>query len=150
VHEVEVIAIATTREAKGSRNFGKMVHGILQYAGSAGLDAVAVSQMREYGCSQEECHAALLRVRAATSHQILANANRAERVHRELPIMLRLDDGSLIEGRADLAYFDGTRWTVVDFKTGEADGRDKAQIHLYASALHQATGRPVRAVILEI
>ena len=63
---------------------------------------------------------------------------------------MRQLDGSLVEGRADLAYSDGNQWTVIDFKTGPSDARDRAQIKLYAMALEQATGLPVRPVLLEI
>jgi ATP-dependent exoDNAse (exonuclease V) beta subunit len=148
-NSVEVISVARTSTAKASRRFGKMVHGILQHAHMSDIETVSKSQMREHGCTEEERESALIRVRAALNHELLAAARRAERVCSELPVMVRVDE-TVVEGRADLAYFDGLRWTVIDFKTGRADARDRAQIHLYATALHEATGQAAKAVILEI
>jgi ATP-dependent exoDNAse (exonuclease V) beta subunit len=143
--QVEVFRTRPKLTAKGTRIFGKMVHGILQH----GLEA-SHSQMREHGCSEEDRIAAVERVQFAMGHEVMAATHIARTVYRELPVMVKLDEGSLVEGRADLAYFDGQRWTVVDFKTGEANAGDRAQVRMYAQALERATGQPVRAVILEV
>ena len=71
-------------------------------------------------------------------------------VHRELPITVKLDDGRIVEGRADLVISDGESWTVIDFKTGSPEDRDELQVQLYAHALAIAKRQPVKAVILEI
>ena len=63
---------------------------------------------------------------------------------------MKLDDGRLVEGRADLVCFDGESWTVVDYKTGETGSDEKRQVALYAHALQIAKKQPVRAIILEI
>jgi ATP-dependent exoDNAse (exonuclease V) beta subunit len=142
---VEVYRTRPKLTPKGTRLFGKMVHGILQH----GLES-SDSQMREHGCSEEDRIAAVERVQFALGHEVMAATHIARAVYRELPVMVKFEDGSLVEGRADLAYFDGQRWTVVDFKTGEANAGDRAQVRMYAQALERATGQPVRAVILEI
>ena len=72
------------------------------------------------------------------------------RRYRELPVMVRLEDGALIEGRVDCAWTDGTSWTVVEFKTGRREKRHPAQVQLYALALGRATGLPVRGLLLEV
>ena len=71
-------------------------------------------------------------------------------------MIIRLADGSLAEGIADLAFrnattdFDG--WTVVDFKTDrEFEGsraQYTAQVALYADAIGAATSLPTRGVLL--
>lgn len=149
--DVEVIRIAPQSAARGSRRFGKVVHGILQYASTqSDMVALSISQAREHGATEDERQDAIKRAAAVLGHALLLECMQCSRVHRELPVIVRQPDGSLVEGRADLAFCDGSRWTVVDFKTGAADNRDRGQIKLYATALEQATGLPVRPVILEI
>ncbi len=149
--EIEVIRIAPDSAEKGSRRFGKVVHGILQYAAThSDIEALSKSQAREHGATEEERNAALKRAASALEHTLLIEATQCRRIHRELPVIVRQLDGSLVEGRADLAFSDGNQWTVIDFKTGPSDARDRAQIRLYAMALEQATGLPVRPVLLEI
>jgi hypothetical protein len=74
-----------------------------------------------------------------------------------VPITLRLDEQRLIEGVADLAFFDGApepAWTVVDFKTdGEIERRlpiYRRQVGLYAEAIARATGLPAAGVLLSV
>ena len=73
----------------------------------------------------------------------------AER-HREVPLLVRLDDGTLVDGRIDLAWSDGRQWTVVDYKTDRREKRSVAQLQLYGLALQRATGLPVRGIVLEV
>jgi ATP-dependent helicase/nuclease subunit A len=62
-----------------------------------------------------------------------------------------MNDGTLVEGRIDLAFRDKNGWVVVDYKTGSADQQKAVrQLRLYAHALATATGLPARAVLLEI
>jgi ATP-dependent exoDNAse (exonuclease V) beta subunit len=76
------------------------------------------------------------------------------RCRREVALAVRLDDGALVEGVADLVFEDDDGWTVVDFKTD----RDVAvrlpeyrwQLAAYARAVAEATARPVRAVVLAV
>ena len=82
----------------------------------------------------------------AIDKEIPAGATR----YRELPVMVRLDDGTLIEGRIDLAWSSGTSWTVVDFKTDRMAKREVAQLQLYGLALQRTTGLPAKGLVLEI
>ena len=67
------------------------------------------------------------------------------------PEMMRLPDSRIVEGVVDLAFFNGSAWTVVDFKTGSAEkAQYRRQLSLYATALARATGAPVRAYLLSI
>ncbi|HXW84265.1 MAG TPA: PD-(D/E)XK nuclease family protein, partial [Candidatus Binataceae bacterium] len=73
--------------------------------------------------------------------------------------LVTLDDGTLLEGIADLVFRapgndPAPHWTVVDFKT-DADltphlAEYRAQVALYARALHASTRASVSGVILWI
>lgn len=57
----------------------------------------------------------------------------------------------MVEGIIDMAWSDGSSWTVADFKTGPADQhRYRRQLGLYAAGLRRFTGMPVAAVLVEI
>ena len=75
----------------------------------------------------------------------------ARTCYREMPLLLKLEDGTLVEGRVDLAFRDEAGWVVVEFKTDSADQlRYRRQLQLYAAALRQATGLPVKGVLFEV
>lgn len=102
----------------------------------------------------EEIEAACSRAEAALAHPLLDRARRAERKHREYPVMLQVDGGRLMEGVIDLAFVEDNAWVIVDFKT-DADiskQRDQYQRQLqwYASALSRLTGLPARAYLLGV
>jgi ATP-dependent helicase/nuclease subunit A len=73
-------------------------------------------------------------------------------------VLLRRDDGSLVEGTVDLAFHedtpDFTGWTIVDFKTDREfeamSTRYIAQVRIYSEAVGAATGSPTRGVVLVI
>jgi ATP-dependent exoDNAse (exonuclease V) beta subunit len=76
---------------------------------------------------------------------------------REAPIVVRTEDGSLLDGVVDLAFRElgreGARIVLVDFKTdAEIDDLSKyaAQLGLYADALARALGEPVTQVLLRV
>jgi ATP-dependent exoDNAse (exonuclease V) beta subunit len=56
------------------------------------------------------------------AHDLLARARSAAARHvcrRESPVMIKDQDGMLIEGVVDLAFEEKGVWTVVDFKTDQ-------------------------------
>jgi len=74
-----------------------------------------------------------------------------------MPLSYRLEDGTIVEGTADLAYLDPDaedRWVVIDFKTSatETDARDKweAQVACYINAIERATGHQASGVVLMV
>ena len=79
-------------------------------------------------------------------------------IRRETPVLLTMDDGSLVEGVVDLAFREDTDefrgWTVVDFKTdrefGAASDRYSAQVSMYAEAVYRATGLSSRGILLVV
>ena len=77
---------------------------------------------------------------SALGHPALAVPAGAKR-YRELPVVVRLEDGTIVDGRIDCAWSDGERWTVIDYKTDRREQRNVAQVQLYGLALQRATGR---------
>jgi ATP-dependent helicase/nuclease subunit A len=140
---VEVIEIDFDSTVHG-RRFGKLVHAVLQSGGGA------AAQGRRWNATSDEVRAAEEIARIALRHPLVAPVPGRE-IFREMPVIVRLEDGTIIEGRVDLAWTDGASWTVIDYKTDSADrGRYKRQLQLYALALQRATGKPARGVLLEI
>jgi len=147
---VETITLAAAEGRPSGRKFGRVVHGILQHADRPGeVDSLAAIWARKHGATDVEREAAAVVARAALLNPALAVPTGATR-HRELPVMMRAADGTLVEGRIDCAWTDGASWTVVDYKTGRRARRNIAQVQLYALALQRASGMPVRAVVLEV
>jgi len=71
-------------------------------------------------------------------------------MHREYPVTYE-SNGDLYEGVIDLVWFDGTRWTVLDYKTGLGDEpRYRRQVTIYGDVIRKTTRAPVRLIVLEI
>jgi ATP-dependent exoDNAse (exonuclease V) beta subunit len=150
---------ATRRARPHGKRFGILVHAVLA---TVALDAndgdiadAARIQGRVAGASEEEVAAARDVVRSALAHPLLVRARSAERVEREVAVMFREDDGTIVEGVVDLAFFEnGAGWTVVDFKTDLAmgDRRDAyaRQVAVYARAITAATGAPANGALLSV
>jgi ATP-dependent exoDNAse (exonuclease V) beta subunit len=113
------------------------------------------------GASVEEIAAGVLAATSALLHPIMRRAAESMKrgeCRREAPILLPLDDGTVIEGVIDLAFRElgpgGPEWTVVDFKTDveltERQGKYETQILLYVKAIRAATGEPAKAVLLSV
>jgi ATP-dependent exoDNAse (exonuclease V) beta subunit len=150
-----ILACNAAGRPVGGRNFGKLVHAVMQRV-RPGDDAervaeVARVQARRFRMPEEEVGWAVKAVISALRQPVFQAAAAAVRCHREYPLILRLEDGRVVEGVIDLVYTDGRSWTLVDFKTGPADQeRYRRQLGLYAAALRQFTGQEVNAVLVEI
>lgn len=150
---------ATRRARPHGKRFGVLVHAVLA---TVALDADDVTiadaariQGRVAGASDEEMAAAQDVVRAALAHPLLVRARSAERLEREVAVMLRENDGTIIEGVVDLAFFEANAgWTVVDFKTdldmGDRKGAYARQVAVYARAISAATGAPAKGALLSV
>jgi len=147
---VETITLPAAAGRPTGKKFGRVVHDILQHAESIEeADTLAAIWGRRHGATEAERDAAAVAARAALLHPALQMPPGATR-YRELPVMVRLEDGTLVEGRVDCAWTDGTSWTVVEYKTDRRENRHPAQVQLYALALGRATGLPVRGIFLEV
>jgi ATP-dependent helicase/nuclease subunit A len=132
------------------RKFGRLVHDILQRANTTtDIDSLAAIWGRRHDLGDADRDSAADAARAAIEylHRLVpANATR----HRELPVMVRLADGTIVDGRIDFAWSNGTQWTVVDYKTDRREKRRIAQVQAYGLALQKSTGLPVRGIVLEV
>ena len=155
--EVEVIPVTEIREGarvKRGRRYGDLVHALLARAeypvDKARLGAWAAADQFGSTLSEADRQAAVDSVVRCLDHPLMAEARGAERVHREYPVTCEIG-GELYEGVIDLAWFNGARWTVVDYKTGAGDElRYRRQIAMYGEALRKVTATPVRLVVLEL
>ena len=150
---------ATRHARPHGKRFGILVHAMLASVPLDG-DASAIADAarihgRIVGASDDEVSAARDVVAAALAHPLLVRARAAVRVERETALMLRADDGAIIEGVVDLAFLEqGAGWTVVDFKTDVelASRKDDyaRQIDAYSRAIAAATGEPATGALLAV
>jgi ATP-dependent exoDNAse (exonuclease V) beta subunit len=147
---VETVTLPIAIGRPTGRKFGRVVHGILQHAGSPDdVAALAGIWSRRHSASEEERTAAADAARRALEYIAQAIPAGAHR-YRELPVMVRLGDGTIIDGRIDLAWRTEASWTVIDYKTDRREKRNIAQVQLYALALERATNLPARCLVLEV
>jgi ATP-dependent helicase/nuclease subunit A len=161
----EAIAIEETRRDRGrphGKRFGTLVHLTMLRApfdaDVSQIGKLAASAAKMIGAPDDEVVAAVTAVGAALKSPLMLRAASAQTLMRECPLMIRLEDGTAVEGIADLAFaestLDGAVWTVVDFKTDVevAPRLDeyRAQIRFYVRAVRESTGRPASGAILWI
>ncbi len=161
----EAIAIEETRRSIGrphGKRFGTLVHLTMLRApidaDPGQISKIASSAARMIGATEDEAIAAASAVTAAMQSPLMRRVKAAQTVMRECPLMIRLEDGTAVEGIADLAFaedgVDGVSWTVVDFKTDVAVAprldEYRAQIRFYVRAVRESTGRPASGAILWI
>jgi ATP-dependent helicase/nuclease subunit A len=150
-------------ERPGGRRFGALVHAMLASidfdANADAIQASAAINGRVFGAIEEEIQAAIVTVGIALRHPILRRAAASAGkggLRRETPVLLALDDGSLVEGVVDLAFRedapDFAGWTVVDFKTDREFAVSSAcylaQVRVYSEAVRVATDAAVRGIVL--
>jgi len=78
----------------------------------------------------------------------------ARQIYHELPFTFQLG-ARTITGKIDVLFFDGIRWTILDYKTDDLPataiyGRARryyGQLGVYAAAVEQITGQPPRTVL---
>jgi ATP-dependent helicase/nuclease subunit A len=91
---------------------------------------------------------------ASTLFHRIRDAERQGNCDRELPIVWKADDGTLIEGTIDLAFEDAAGLTVIDFKTDRELAGDLSrytrQLEIYCRALSAARGAPARGILMKI
>jgi ATP-dependent exoDNAse (exonuclease V) beta subunit len=160
--EVEVVEVSRSAERPSGARFGSLVHAALAEvdlgADRGGIEAVVRMHARILGATPEETEGSVLAIEAALGHPLVVRARVAAargECRRETPLTLREADGTLVEGVADLAFRDGGRWTVVDFKTDRelaaaARAVYERQVSLYARAVGEATGEPAVAVLMRV
>ena len=156
---MELIEIPREQHRPSGPRFGALVHAVL---GTVPLDADAdviqrltALQSRTLGATDEELESAAKVVETVLAQPILQRAREATKANscrREAPVSYR-DGERLIEGFVDLAFEEGERWTLVDFKTDEEFARSapyRRQVGLYALAVEAAFARPVSSFLFRI
>ena len=156
--EVTIHSIAKPVARAAGPRFGTLVHTILRDAAlNADREAIAgLAQVhsRLLGADPEEIEQAIQAAEAALAHPLIARARSAARVHREFPIILKLENQKVLEGIIDLAFLEQGTWQIVDFKT-DADitgnqAHYKRQLNWYAQAISRLNNGPVQAHLLSI
>ena len=158
--DVEIIEIAKEARPYGAR-FGTLVHSTLASVpldgGEAEISATAELQGRIVGAKEDEVKSAIVAVTSALQHPLIQRARAAAEkgdCYRELPLTLRMEDGTLIEGIADLVFRERDRWIVVDFKTDQelASGleRYRRQVSIYAKTIGEGHNVKSEAFVLRI
>jgi ATP-dependent exoDNAse (exonuclease V) beta subunit len=153
---VTIDSVAKTAGRPGGVRFGALLHGILRdselTAGRQQIQDLARMHGKLLDATAAEVEAAVDAVVATLQHPLLRRAAAAERCHRELPVVLPLEDGRTLEGVIDLAFLEKGEWTVVDFKTdaelSASKPRYERQVQWYVHALSKLTGLPAKGVLL--
>ena len=128
-------------------------------AAEADVNALSRAHGQMVGATAPEIEAATVAVLAALEHAVIRRARAAGAAcRREAPVLLRCEDGLIVEGVLDLAFREdgeaGGEWVVVDYKT-DADLTERQedyerQVRLYARAVTAATGERARGVLLRV
>jgi ATP-dependent exoDNAse (exonuclease V) beta subunit len=150
---------AATAGDAGGRDFGSLVHRLLEWApledvaaGRAGrVRAMAEAMAPSFGLDAETAERAAAQVERVLSLPVIDRARRSPRVWRELALWFP-DGAHLVEGVVDLVFEEDGQLVVVDYKS-DAIADDQAlaqaahhapQLQLYGRGLAQAAAVPVR------
>ncbi len=158
---VKIVELPRAANRPSGPRFGALVHAVLASVpldgDLAAIQRLATIHGRVLGAAPEEIDAASESVHTALAHAVFDGARQAAqqgRCRREAPIAWRDPDGLLVEGVVDLAFEQGTGWTVIDFKTDEEfRGNEPAyrrQVGMYASAIQAANGASVSALLMRV
>jgi len=164
IPEVTIESVGIDFSRPHGTRFGILVHAVLSIvelnADAHAVQAVAELQGRMLGATLEEITSAAQTVSRALAHPLMRRAAAASvsgRLRRETPIAVRLEDGTLVEGKVDLAFRDEAEpgaWTVIDFKTDfEIEGRleeYREQVALYVLAISRATRLGAKGILLRM
>jgi ATP-dependent helicase/nuclease subunit A len=167
VPPIEVIDFSRHGERPFGPRFGTLVHATLATvpldAGEEQIAAVARVQGRILPApgtqryADEEVYAAVEVVSSLLRDPLFDRVRQAEhagRCDRELPIVWKTPDGTLIEGTIDLAFADSSGLTVIDFKTDRELSTDldryKRQLTVYCQALGALRHTAARGILAKI
>ncbi|HTI38520.1 MAG TPA: UvrD-helicase domain-containing protein [Vicinamibacterales bacterium] len=155
---VEIAEIPRPSNRPRGPRFGTLVHAILATvaldADETTISRTAETHGRIIDAPAVEVASAVQVARDVLRHDIMARARQAAHVRRETPVSWIQEDGVLIEGVLDLAFDEGARTIVVDFKTDHelstGEARYRAQVQQYVQAVARATGRETRGILFRV
>lgn len=165
--EIEVRDFSRSAERPFGPRFGTLVHATLATvpldASERVIRAVAQAQGRilptagREPYADEEVYAAVEVVTSLLADplfDLVRQADRAGRCDRELPIVWKAPDGTLVEGTIDLAFEDLTGLTIVDFKTDRELSTDleryTRQLTVYCQALGTIRNTAARGILARV
>jgi ATP-dependent exoDNAse (exonuclease V) beta subunit len=154
--QISIEEIARDAARPAGPRFGALVHAILlsidRNPRNDSLASFAAMHARILGASVDEAAAAIEVVKKALGSPLMRRVASATEIRRESPVVIRLEDGSMVEGVADLAFKEADSWTVVDFKTDLEIARRldeyRAQLGLYVRGIRASAGCPTTGVLL--
>ena len=164
---IEVSDFSRQGERPFGPRFGTLVHATLATVPLDGSDETIAAVARVQGrilpapgtqrYADEEVYAAVEVVSSLLRDPLfdrVRQAERAGRCDRELPIVWKAPDGTLIEGTIDLAFEDASGLTVIDFKTDRELSTDlqryKRQLTVYCQALGALRKTTARGILAKI
>ena len=156
--DIRVLEVDRAKGRPSGTRFGTLVHQVLRdvsfTASRKDIESLAALHARLFDAPEEEVHAAINAVSNALKHPFLGRVQQAERVHRELPVTLPVENARILEGVIDLVFLDDDTWNVVDFKT-DADIASslehyRLQVGWYMYAMTRITGRPCKGYLLSL
>jgi ATP-dependent exoDNAse (exonuclease V) beta subunit len=157
-NRVQIERVARAGERPQGARFGTLVHQIMRdvelAAKAEAILPISRTHARVMNATEEEIEAATQAAAAALLHPLLDRARGADRLHRELPILINDDIGGILEAILDLVFLEGSVWIVVDFKTDAEDplrlARYRRQVGWYIHSIEKATGMPARGYLLHL
>ncbi len=160
--EIEIIETMRDPNRPHGLRFGSLVHlAMLRVNLDASDDTIRVAvtaEGRMLGADDAEVAAAARAVSLALKSPLMMRVRGSADVRRECPVLLKLDDGAMVEGVADLAFTEGSKgntiWNIVDFKTDLAIASRldeyRSQIALYARGIARSISAPTRGILFWI
>jgi len=156
--DIEIVELPGAAGRPRGPRFGTLVHAVLATvaldASEEAVERTAETQGRLLRAAADEVQAAAAVVMAVLGHPLMTRARGAASLTRETPVTWLQTDGIMIEGVLDLAFEEGGRTTVVDFKTDHelsaGESRYRAQVQQYVNAVARATGRPAAGVLFKV
>jgi len=146
------------RTGRGGSSLGRAVHSVLQsidLATGAGLDDFSNAQATAEGIAGRWQEVSRLAKNGLES-DIVKRAVASGNYHREVFVSASVD-GKLLEGIMDIIFEEKDGLVIADYKTDAIDNEEEAQkkkdiyelqAGLYALMVQEATGRPVKGVVL--
>jgi ATP-dependent helicase/nuclease subunit A len=147
---------AFTPGGRGGRDFGSLVHRLLEWtpfdeATPAGLRTMAAALAPSFALDSSTAARAADAAGRALALPVMERARNAPRVWRELRLWFPAGD-ELVEGVVDLVFEEGGELVVVDYKTDHIApeqaiaqaAHHAGQLQLYGRGLVQATGMRIR------
>jgi len=156
--KVRYESVPKPKNRPSGARFGTLVHSILRDApldaDQAAVAALAEVHGRLLGAEPDETAHAIDAALGALEHPLIDRARRSGRTHRELPVLLKLDNSQVLQGVIDLGFVSDGTWHIVDFKTDADLAPNRAhyerQLQWYALALSRLNKSAVEAHLLSI